>query len=86
MTAITYRERLAGHADFGAEDFNDGWIAGRAAGSRCAFALEVTVDDVDAFVADLVAFGLEYAAVVRDDHRHFVEAFRAGRIPGVSAT
>lgn len=43
-------------------------------------------DDVDAFVADLVAFGLEYAAVVRDDHRHFVEAFRAGRIPGVSAT
>jgi uncharacterized protein (DUF2252 family) len=43
-------------------------------------------DDADAFVADLVAFGLEYAAVVRDDHRHFVEAFRAGRIPGVSAT
>jgi len=38
------------------------------------------------FVTDMVAFGLEYAAVVRDDHRHFVEAFRAGRIPGVSAT
>lgn len=43
-------------------------------------------DQTDAFVADLVAFGLEYAAVVRDDHRHFVEAFRAGRIPGVTAT
>jgi uncharacterized protein (DUF2252 family) len=43
-------------------------------------------DEVDAFVADLVTFGLEYAAVVRDDHRHFVEAFRAGRIPGVTAT
>jgi uncharacterized protein (DUF2252 family) len=38
------------------------------------------------FVADMVTFGLEYAAVVRDDHRHFVEAFRAGRIPGVRAT
>ena len=31
-------------------------------------------------------FGLEYAATVRDDHRHFVEAFREGRIPGVSST
>ncbi|MET0898470.1 MAG: DUF2252 domain-containing protein [Mycobacterium sp.] len=40
----------------------------------------------DAFVADIAAFGLEYAAIVRDDHRHFVEAFREGRIPGVSAT
>ncbi|MEW5811687.1 MAG: DUF2252 domain-containing protein [Actinomycetota bacterium] len=43
-------------------------------------------DDGDGFVADLVAFGLEYAAVARDDHRHFVEAFREGRIPGVTAT
>ncbi len=31
-------------------------------------------------------FGLEYAVVVRDDHRHFVEAFREGRIPGVTST
>ena len=45
------------------------------------------IGDHDAdFVADMVEFGLEYAAVVRDDHRHFVEAFREGRIPGVSAT
>ncbi|OBI95373.1 DUF2252 domain-containing protein [Mycobacterium asiaticum] len=43
-------------------------------------------DRLDDFVADMVSFGLEYAAVVRDDHRHFVEAFREGRIPGVSAT
>ncbi|KMO81462.1 hypothetical protein BST22_03660 [Mycolicibacterium chubuense] len=43
-------------------------------------------DDEDDFVADIVAFGLEYAAVAREDHRHFVEAFREGRIPGVSAT
>lgn len=39
-------------------------------------------DDEDEFVADIVAFGLEYAAVAREDHRHFVEAFREGRIPG----
>ena len=42
--------------------------------------------DEDGFVADMCAFGLEYAEVVRDDHRHFVEAFREGRIPGVTAT
>jgi uncharacterized protein (DUF2252 family) len=34
----------------------------------------------------IVAFAGEYAAVVRDDHRRFVDAFRAGQIPGVSAT
>ena len=43
-------------------------------------------EDEDGFVADMCAFGLEYAEVVRDDHRHFVEAFREGRIPGVTAT
>ena len=43
-------------------------------------------NDEDDFVADVSAFGLEYAAIVRDDHRHFVEAFREGRIPGVTAT
>jgi uncharacterized protein (DUF2252 family) len=42
--------------------------------------------DEDDFVADVSAFGLEYAAIVRDDHRRFVEAFREGRIPGVTAT
>jgi hypothetical protein len=34
----------------------------------------------------MVEFGLEYAKTVRDDHGHFVEAFREGRIPGVSST
>ena len=43
-------------------------------------------DDEADFVADMVEFGLTYAAIVRDDHRHFVEAFREGRIPGVTAT
>ncbi|ULE33575.1 DUF2252 domain-containing protein [Mycobacterium sp. IDR2000157661] len=41
---------------------------------------------VDEFVDDIVSFGLDYASTVRDDHRHFVEAFREGRIPGVSST
>ncbi|OBI82835.1 DUF2252 domain-containing protein [Mycobacterium asiaticum] len=48
--------------------------------------VEVIGDRLDEFVSDMVSFGLDYAAVVRDDHRHFVEAFREGRIPGVSAT
>jgi uncharacterized protein (DUF2252 family) len=38
------------------------------------------------FASDIVDFGLTYAATVRDDHRHFVEAFREGRIPGITAT
>jgi uncharacterized protein (DUF2252 family) len=37
-------------------------------------------------VADLTSFAHDYAARVRDDHRHFVAAFRSDRIPGVSAT
>jgi uncharacterized protein (DUF2252 family) len=48
--------------------------------------ITVIGDDVDDFVGDMVSFGLEYAAIVRDDHRHFVDAFREGRIPGVSST
>ena len=48
--------------------------------------IEVIGDDEAGFVADIATFGLDYAATVRDDHRHFVEAFREGRIPGVTAT
>ena len=42
--------------------------------------------DVDGFVADLVDFAHAYAEVVRRDHELFVDAFRRGRIPEVSAT
>jgi uncharacterized protein (DUF2252 family) len=38
------------------------------------------------FVADLTDFALGYAAGVRRDHELFVDAFREGRIGGVSAT
>jgi uncharacterized protein (DUF2252 family) len=36
------------------------------------------------FVADLVAFAHDYARQTQDDHRRFVDAFRAGEIPGIS--
>ncbi|MFI0446090.1 DUF2252 domain-containing protein [Actinomadura sp. 6N118] len=39
--------------------------------------------DEKAFVEAMVAFGMEYASVVRDDHRLFVDAFRNGQIPGL---
>ncbi|GAA0965690.1 DUF2252 domain-containing protein [Actinocorallia libanotica] len=39
-------------------------------------------DEAD-FVAAMVAFGHGYAAVVREDHRLFVDAFREGLIPGL---
>ena len=48
--------------------------------------VDVIADRDDEFVDDIVTFGLEYAATVREDHRHFVEAFRGGRIPGVSSS
>jgi uncharacterized protein (DUF2252 family) len=48
--------------------------------------VSVIGDGIDDFADDMVSFGLEYAAVVRDDHRHFVEAFREGRIPGITST
>jgi len=47
---------------------------------------ELIGDRTDEFVDDIVSFGLEYAATVREDHRHFVEAFREGRIPGVTSS
>lgn len=47
---------------------------------------ELIGDRDDEFVDDIVEFGLGRADTVRDDHRHFVEAFREGRIPGVSSS
>jgi uncharacterized protein (DUF2252 family) len=47
-------------------------------------AIAAAVGDRDVqFADDLVAFGLGYARQVRDDHRHFVDAFRNGQIPGL---
>jgi cholesterol oxidase len=52
MTKVTYTESLAGFVDFGAEDWNEGWIGGREVSSSCAIQLDVTIDDIDGFVAD----------------------------------
>ncbi|WP_236827461.1 MULTISPECIES: DUF2252 domain-containing protein [unclassified Blastococcus] len=38
------------------------------------------------FVADLVEFAHGYAHRTQEDHRLFVDAFRAGRIPGISSS
>jgi uncharacterized protein (DUF2252 family) len=40
----------------------------------------------DGFVEWLTEFAHSYAAVVRDDHRLFVDAFRNGQIPGIAST
>ena len=41
-------------------------------------------DKEDEFVDEMVDFGQSYSAVVRNDHQLFVDAFRNGRIPGLS--
>ncbi|MPQ99459.1 DUF2252 domain-containing protein [Modestobacter sp. I12A-02628] len=38
------------------------------------------------FIADLTDFALDYAQRTRVDHRLFVDAFRAGQIPGISSS
>ena len=56
-----------------------GRVPGRGGGRR-------GVDGhVEAFAAALAEFGASYGPVARDDHLRFVDAFRAGEIPGVEA-
>ena len=43
----------------------------------------VVGDDDEAFVKEMVDFGMSYSETARDDHRRFVDAFRNGRIPGL---
>ncbi len=47
--------------------------------------IEAVDEDPDAFVDDLVDFGVSYAARTRKDHALFVEAFREGAFDLVSA-
>ena len=50
-------------------------------------AIAAVVDaDRDGFLAELTTFGVEYAEQVREDHRLFVDAFRADEVRGVPAT
>jgi uncharacterized protein (DUF2252 family) len=55
------------------------------------FQVENAIADVlegrrDEFTADIVDFGIDYAARVQRDHAQFVSAFREGEIGGVTAT
>jgi uncharacterized protein (DUF2252 family) len=43
-------------------------------------------DRREEFVADLVQFAHDYARSTQEDHRLFVDAFRAGAIPGISSS
>jgi len=43
-------------------------------------------DEAQRFAAELAEFGARYGALARDDHRHFVDAFRNGQIPGLPQT
>lgn len=57
---------------------------------RGKFRVEAKITEViggrdEAFTRDLAAFGAEYGALTREDHRRFVDAFRNGMIPGVEA-
>ena len=51
MTAVSYRESLAGYVGFAADDWNEGWLGGREVRSHCAIHLAVEIDDIDDFIA-----------------------------------
>ncbi|MFW3170511.1 DUF2252 domain-containing protein [Geodermatophilus sp. CPCC 206100] len=40
----------------------------------------------DEFAGDLISFAADYARRTQEDHRLFVDAFRAGAIPGISSS
>jgi uncharacterized protein (DUF2252 family) len=46
--------------------------------------IEAVSGNEDEFVEEMVEFGTRYSELARDDHRLFVDAFRNGRIPGLS--
>jgi uncharacterized protein (DUF2252 family) len=48
--------------------------------------LEMIGDRREEFIADLVDFAQDYARRTQEDHRLFVDAFRAGAIPGISSS
>jgi len=46
--------------------------------------VEAVSGNEDEFVEEMVDFGMGYAAIARNDHGLFVDAFRNGQIPGLS--
>lgn len=64
-------------------------VLGSGSGSGrepCTVIAEAVDDRVEDFVADLVQFAHAYARCAQDDHRLFVEAFRAGGFALVNPT
>ncbi|CAN5163715.1 DUF2252 domain-containing protein [soil metagenome] len=47
--------------------------------------VEAVGGNEEEFVKEMVDFGMGYSEIARDDHRLFVDAFRNGQIPGLSA-
>jgi hypothetical protein len=52
MTAVEYREAMAGHVAFGTGDPTVGWMNGREEDGRCGVALHVRIGDLDRFVRE----------------------------------
>jgi uncharacterized protein (DUF2252 family) len=46
--------------------------------------IEAVSGNEEEFVKEMVDFGMGYSEIARDDHRLFVDAFRNGKIPGLS--
>ena len=47
--------------------------------------VEAVGSNEEEFVKEMVDFGIGYSEIARDDHQLFVDAFRNGQIPGLSA-
>ena len=52
MTSLTYSETMKGYVSFGEPDYLQGYWKGRRDGIDLSFRLDVSIDDVDAFIDD----------------------------------
>lgn len=52
MPSIRYREEMRGHVAFGERDYNQGLARGTREKTSLAFQLGITIEDVDAFIAN----------------------------------
>jgi hypothetical protein len=50
VTALRFHERMAGYVSFAESEYNQAWLDGRKVKRRCAFEVDIAIDDVDAFI------------------------------------
>jgi hypothetical protein len=50
MTGLRFHERMAGYVSFAENDYNQALLDGRRAKRRCAFEVDITIQDVGAFL------------------------------------